>query len=232
VDEATMGRLVTVAVVLGVAVAIWFVGKLIRSRLPEQWRELVGQLIPVLVLAVVVVGLLVVIDPDQADTLLQSVISSVPKVMVALIVIIIARALGRIVGLFAETALRGVSSALAGRARLLSSSVIFGIGIVIAMQQIGISTDIILVLVAALAFGTAGTVALGVGLGSVPVARQVAAGRHVQNRYEPGDRVRVGDVEGRIVEIGLAKTRIEIADGRSIDVPNLDILSVTVSVDT
>ncbi len=229
-DDALTSRIVTVGVAVGVAVVIWIVGRVLRSRLPERWRELVARLVPVLILAVLVVGALVVIDPDQADQLLESVIDSVPKVMVALIVLIIARALGRIVGLFAETALRSVSAVLAGRVRLLASAVILGIGVVIAMQQIGISTDIILILVAALAFGTALTVALGAGIGAVPVARQIAAGRHVASRYSPGEMVRVGDVEGRITEIGLATTRIEVEDARFIDVPNLEFISGAVSL--
>ncbi len=229
-DDALTSRIVTVAVAVGVAIVIWIVGRVLRSRLPERWRELVARLVPVLVLAVLVVGALVVIDPDQADRLLESVIDSVPKVMVALIVLIIARALGRIVGLFAEAALRSVSAVLAGRARLLASAVILGIGVVIAMQQIGISTDIILILVAALAFGTALTVALGAGIGAVPVARQIAAGRHVASRYTPGELVRIGDVEGRITEIGLATTRIEVEQSRFIDVPNLEFISGAVSL--
>jgi small-conductance mechanosensitive channel len=206
------------------------IGKVV-SRKAGRLSELVGQLVPVLVVAVGVIGVLVVIDPDQAQQLADSVISSVPKVMVAVIVIIVARALGRIVGLFAETALSGVSPSLASRARLVLSSVILGIGVIIALQQIGISTDIILILVAALAFGGALALALGAGLGSVPLAKQVAAGRHVSNRYSPGERVRVGDAEGPIAEIGLASTRIRVGDDRFVDIPNEVFIARAIEVD-
>jgi small-conductance mechanosensitive channel len=197
----------------------------------DRVSELVNQLVPVLVAAIGVIGVLVVIDPDQAEQLSESLIESVPKVMIAVIVLIVARALGRIAGLFAETALRPISASTAGRARLIVSSVIFGIGVIIALQQVGVSTDIILILVAALAFGGALAFALGTGLGSVPLARQVAAGRHVSRRYQPGERVRVGDSEGSITEIGLASTRIQLAEGRFIDVPNLDFIAGAIEVD-
>ncbi len=62
------------------------------------------------------------------------------------------------------------------------------------------------------------------------MARQIAAGRHVASRYSPGEMVRVGDVEGRIVEIGLATTRIEMAEARFMDVPNLEFISGAVSL--
>ena len=229
-DAELQERLITLAVVVGLMLAIWVVGRLVSKR-AGRLSELVGQLIPVLVVAVGVIGALVVIDPDQAQQLADSVMSSVPKVMIAVIVIIVARALGRIVGLFAETALRGVSPSLASRARLVLSSVILGIGVIIALQQIGISTDIILILVAALAFGGALALALGAGLGSVPLAKQVAAGRHVSNRYSPGERVRVGDAEGPIAEIGMASTRIRVGDGRFVDVPNAEFIAGAIEVD-
>lgn len=222
---------VTIGTIIGLVLILWLAGRVLKKRLPERWADLIGQLVPVAIFAIVVVGLLVIIDPDQASSLLASLRNSVPDVMMAVVLVILARALGRIVGMIVEQALRGVSASLAGRARLLASGVITAIGLIMAMQQLGVSTNIILILVAALAFGTALTVALGVGLGSVPIARQIAAGRHVSNRYAPGERVRVGDVEGVIMEIGLATTRIKVTDVRHLDVPNIDFLAEGVAVE-
>jgi small-conductance mechanosensitive channel len=229
-DSELEQRLIALAVVVAAMLAIWLIGRII-SRKAGRFSELVAQLVPVLIAAVGVIGVLVIIDPDQAQQLADSVISSVPKVMIAVIVIIVARALGRIVGLFAETALRGVSPSLASRARLVLSTMILGVGFIIALQQVGVSTDIILVLVAAVAFGGALALALGAGLGSVPLAKQVAAGRHVAKRYRQGERVRVGDVEGPIAEIGLASTRIEVGEGRFVDVPNIEFIDGAIEVD-
>lgn len=230
-DPDLQQRLIALAVVVGLLLVVWLLGRLIAKRFGGRVSELVGQLIPVLLAAIAVIGALVIIDPEQANRLSDSVIGSVPKVMIAVIIVIVARALGRIVGLLAETALRPVSATLAGRARLTLSSLILGVGLIIALQQVGISADIILILVAALAFGGALALALGAGLGSVPLAKQVAAGRHVANRYTPGERVRVGDAEGPIAEIGLASTRIEVAEGRYVDVPNEEFIARAIEVD-
>lgn len=230
-DPELRQRLVALAVVAVVMLVIWLIGRIAARRLGDRFRELIKQLVPVLLVAVGVIGLLVIVDPDQADRLSDSVIGSVPRIMIAVIVVIVARALGRIVGLFAETALRDVSPSLASRARLILSSVILAIGLIIALQQVGVSTDIILILVAALAFGTALALALAAGLGSVPLARQVAAGRHVLRRYEAGEKIRVGDAEGAITDIGLASTRIEVAQGRYVDVPNVEFIAAAIEVD-
>jgi len=230
-DPDLQQRLIALAVVAGLLLVVWLIGRFIAKRFGGRVSELVGQLIPVLLAAIAVIGALVIIDPEQANRLSDSAIGSVPKVMIAVIIVIVARALGRIVGLLAETALRPISATLAGRARLTLSSMILGVGLIIALQQVGVSTDIILILVAALAFGGALALALGAGLGSVPLAKQVAAGRHVANRYNPGERVRVGDAEGSIAEIGLASTRIEVGEGRFVDVPNEEFIARAIEVD-
>ena len=225
-------RIVAAASAVGAALVVWLIGKILKGRVGERWRDLVGQLVPVLIFAILVVGGLLVADPDQTNELAKSVPGSVFKIAIAVVIVVISQALGRIAGLFAETGLGRVSPVLASRARMIVSSMILGIGVVIAMQQVGISADIILILVASLAFGTALTIALGVGLGSVPIARHIAAGRHVHNRYDPGDRIRVGDVDGRIIDIGLSTTRVEVSEGRSVDIPNGEFIAGIVDVRT
>jgi len=64
----------------------------------------------------------------------------------------------------------------------------------------------------------------------VPLARQIAAGRHVQRRYQAGDRIRVGDIEGTISELGLSTTRIEIGGGGFVDAPTADFIAGGVTV--
>ena len=222
--------LITAGSVIVVLAAIWFGWKLARKKLPEKPAGLVDQVLPVLFLAVLVVTALVIVDPDQADLLLESTLRYLPRALVALIVVILARALGKIVGTLIEAALGRMSAVIAARARMAVSSVILGVGIIIALQQIGISTDIILLLVGALAGGAALAGGLAIGLGALPVARNVAAGRHVRDRYAEGQQVRVGEVEGRIVAIGMSTTRLEGMDGGFVEVPNEVFLAGPVTV--
>jgi flagellar biosynthesis protein FliQ len=210
--------------------ALWAAWGIFGRKVPEQVHSIIDQLFPVVVIAGIVVSILVAIDRDQADRLMDATTSFVPVLLVAIIVIILARALGRILGLFVETALRGISPVIASRGRIGVSSLILGIGVIIALQQLGISADIILILVAAVAFGTALALALAVGLGAVPLARQVAAGRHVKDAFEPGQLIRVGEVDGRISVIGLASTRVEAMDGGFVEVPNDEFLGSGVEI--
>ncbi|MDF1597857.1 MAG: mechanosensitive ion channel [Acidimicrobiia bacterium] len=205
--------------------------RILRKRLPNKVADLIDQVLPVLYVAVVVVTALIIIDPDQANTLLDSTLRYLPKALVALIVVIIARALGKITGTLIEAALTRVSPVIAARARMATSSLILAVGVIIALQQIGISTDIILLLVGALCLAGALAAGLAIGLGSVPMAKQVAAGRHVRDRYQEGQTIRVGGSHGRITEIGTATTRLELMDGGHAEVPNALFLDSAVVVD-
>jgi small-conductance mechanosensitive channel len=43
--------------------------------------------------------------------------------------------------------------------------------------------------------------------------------------------VRVGEVEGIVIAVGLSTTRIQVADARHVDVPNAEFLEGAVSVE-
>ena len=222
--------LIIIGSVTAALLIAWGLWKALGRRVPEQIRDLIDQLVPVVVIAGIVVSILVAIDRERADLLVDGVANYVPVLLVAVIVVILARALGRILGLFVETALHSASPIIAARGRIGVSSLVLGVGVIIALQQLGISADIILVLVGAIAFGTALAVAFAVGLGAVPVMRQVAAGRHVKDRFEPGQMIRVGDVEGRLASIGLASSRFEAMDGGFVEVPNAEFLTGNVEI--
>lgn len=225
-----MAQVISIAVIIVVLLVVWWIWKIVAKRLPDQLTDIVDQLFPVVAVAIIVVAILVAIDPDQAETLKDGVIKSIPNILVAIIIVILARALGRILGVFVEAGLARTSPAMAARGRIATSSLILAIGVIIALQQVGISTDIILVLVAAVSFGVALTLALAFGLGAVPIARQVAAGRHVKERHAEGQMVRVGKVEGRVASIGLATTRIEAMDGGFVEIPHAEFLAGNVEV--
>ena len=222
--------LVTAGTVAAIVVVALIARRLIVKRVSEQLGDLVNQLVPVIILTAVVVGILVILDPDQTDKLLDATINFVPKALVAVLVIILTRSAGKILGVFIESAMRRISPLLAKRVSLAVSGVLLGIGVIIALDQLGVSTDIILLLVAALAFGTALAGGLAVGLGSLAISRQVAAGRYVQDRFRPGQLLSVDGVQGRLLSVGLSATHLEAEHGAVFEVPNERFLQGPVKI--
>jgi len=218
---------ITVAAIIIVTLIL---SRVVGSRLSEDLQGLVKQLVPVVIVTAILMGILIIIDPSQANRLLESTFAFIPKAVVATLIIMITRSVGKIVGALAETGLRPVSSVLARRAGFGLSMGILGIGVIIALEQLGVPTNIILILVAALAFGGALAGGLALGLGSLSISKQVASGRYVQDRFEPGQLLRVEGVEGRIVSIGLSNTNLEGRDGTAYRIPNEVFLQGIVTV--
>lgn len=104
---------------------------------------------------------------------------------------------------------------------------VFGI---IAAAEIGIATDVLLILIAVILAAVCGTFTLAFGLGSRDVARSLSAGRYVRHDYRVGQEIAFGDVRGRIARIHSTSTMLDAGDGRSILVPNHLLIDTIVTV--
>ena len=164
-------------------------------------------------------------NPSIGDQLTQGVISFLPQAIAGSLILIGALILARLLGVLVSQILRDSAPVIASSVGKLITVLVTIIGSVLAADQFGVTTNVILLIIgSALA-----AVALAFGLGSQPIARQVAAGRHVDDRFHIGDFVEVGGVSGTITSIGLASTRVA-ADGQSWEVPNERFLDEPVRV--
>jgi small-conductance mechanosensitive channel len=107
---------------------------------------------------------------------------------------------------------------------------VLGIFIIIAAAEIGISTTILLVLIAVLLAALSGTFTLAFGLGSREVARALSAGRYLRHDYRVGQEIAFGDVRGRITRIHSTSTMLDAGEGRSIRVPNHLLIDSIVTI--
>lgn len=91
---------------------------------------------------------------------------------------------------------------------------LFFVGFVVGAEQIGIRSTLLTVMVA-IVFGTAfGGAALAFGLGSGLAASNIISAHYLMKTYRPGQTVRIGTVQGRILEITRTDVVIETAEGQ------------------
>jgi len=107
---------------------------------------------------------------------------------------------------------------------------VLGIFIIIAAAEVGISTTILLVLIAVLLGAVSGTFTLAFGLGSREVARALSAGRYLRHDYRVGQEIAFGEVRGRITRIHSTSTMLDAGEGRSIRVPNHLLIDSIVTI--
>ena len=98
-----------------------------------------------------------------------------------------------------------------------------------AIGQLEIKAELLnyVVVIVLLTIGLASALALG--LASKDVAGQIIAGIYVRELYELGQQVQIGDVEGRIEEMGTVKTILVNEDGEWFYIANRVLLEQKVT---
>jgi small-conductance mechanosensitive channel len=107
---------------------------------------------------------------------------------------------------------------------------ILGVFGILAAEEIGISTSILLVVIAVLLAAVSGTFTLAFGLGSREVARALSAGRYLRHDYSVGQEIAFGDIRGRITRIHSTSTLLDAGEGRAIRVPNHVLIDSVVTI--
>ena len=194
---------------------------------PEVIRTSAGALATLMFSLILIVALVValgMVNQTALDQLSEDVVTFLPKALSAAIVLIVGNILGAIVETGVARSLGHVSPVVRDRVPMLVKVLITGFAVVIAANQLGINTTIILIAVAAIFFTAGLSIALLAGLGGRHVAEQIAAGRAVRRELSIGDTVKIGSTEGEVSAIGSTSTQITSPRAVTL-VPNLELLN-------
>ena len=103
-------------------------------------------------------------------------------------------------------------------------SAIVAIATLLAAEQLGLETYV-LILLAIVVLATAGLVAaLALGQGLALLSGNIAAGRYVQDGTQVGDVISVDGIEGTVEELDYASISVRSEDGHLYRIPNRTLL--------
>jgi hypothetical protein len=188
-----------------------------QAGLPGSLSGLVGTAVRLTIVVIAVFASLTLLGFAFLSDSLNEGIVFIPRLLVALALILI----GVVLGAFARAWLERTSAQLdfpvaLGPVVQVVIIVLFGL---CAAVQAGVAvaplTAIALILLAACAF----TLALAFGLGAREMARSLTSGRYARADFEVGQTIRVGDIRGEIVSIEAAATTLK-AGTETVRVPN------------
>lgn len=86
--------------------------------------------------------------------------------------------------------------------------------VVIGLDQIGIDVTFLIILVSVALGGVLLSVAVAFGLGARDFVGNLIAARQVRGTFEPGCRARLGDIEGRVLDVNATTVVLASAEGR------------------
>lgn len=150
------------------------------------------------------------------STLVSGLARYLPSVLAAILIVVA----GIVMGNLARTAL-ATAAASAGLSygdllgRLTQVAILLVVGVV-AIDQIGIDSTFLMVSMAIVLFSILGGMALGFGLGARSIVGNLLASHYLLQTYRVGQRVRIGELEGRILEINNTAVILDTSQGRAL----------------
>jgi small-conductance mechanosensitive channel len=152
------------------------------------------------------------------SSILARVTAYLPRILAGVIILFIGFWIGEFLrGVTRRTAAgAGLANAeLLGRSAQVLAVIIMTI---VAIDQIGISSTMLVTTLATVFAATFGAAGLAFGLGARQAVSNIIASHYVQEAYRVGDFIKIGDLEGRIVEIRSTSVMLESA-GSQVLVP-------------
>jgi len=137
-----------------------------------------------------------------------------PNILIAVVVVFLGIIGGRLLRDIITTATGTVALIYGNVLGRLAQYGIILITVMIAVEQVGINvgilTGVIDIILAAILFGAA----LAFGLGARTSVSNILASYYVQHRYREGQTLKIGDIQGRIIQITSTAVIIETTDGQ------------------
>ena len=151
-------------------------------------------------------------------TWMQQVFAYLPLAASGLLIVLVGFAVS---SLARDLVLSAADSAELSNGNLLARTtqfIILFIAIILGIDQIGIDILFLSVFAGIILATMLGGIALAFGLGACTHVSNIIAVNQLRQLYQPGDRIRIGDIEGRLLEITISRVHIE-TDSGSVSVP-------------
>jgi small-conductance mechanosensitive channel len=200
-----------------------------QAGLVSSASDLLARLVYWLVLLVFLLAATESLGLVGVVEILRGFVNYLPRVLAATVILILGSLLARLV----SDAVRALS-VQAG----LDSGPVMGqavryvlliFAILLALEQLGIETNLLTIAASAIIGALAIALALAFGLGSRDLARNIMAGYHARDSFLPGQRLTFAGRTGRLVLIGTVKFILETEAGL-VSLPNITLIEEEVTV--
>jgi hypothetical protein len=185
-----------------------------RTALGPGFVTLLSRVIYWIILTLFIAAAVERMELAIAATLVSALAAFLPRVLVALVIVFGAVIAGHLVRQAVDRAAMATGLAQAGLlARAAQAALVF-LGVVTAADELGIQSTLLTVVVATVVGSVLGGATLAFGLGSRVAVSNIIAMYYLLKTYRVGQVIRIGEVEGEIVEVTPTGVFIASPDGR------------------
>lgn len=243
ISTQVMQYLPRIAVAVLVLILGWLVARLFRflimraiKRLDLIWQKfisrrgleqlqprhpparIVGELVFWLLILIFATLAAEILGLGIVGTWLQELVSFLPLAAASILIVLVGFVMS---SLARDLVASAASTAGFTRSDLLARTVqaiILFTAIVIGVGQVGIDVAFLTTIIGIVLAAVLGGLALAFGIGARTHVSNIIAANQLRSIYQVGDKVRVGEIEGRILDITVSRLIIETESG-SADVP-------------
>lgn len=147
-----------------------------------------------------------------------------PKLLGALLVVIIGLSAAHLVRTAIETASLGMQLEYGKALGTLVHTIMVIVIISLAIGQLEIETALLNQVISIILLAIAAAVALSLGMGTRVISSNIIAGLYARDLFQPGDRIRLDELSGIVIEVSTTNTVIELDDGSTFSIPNQALL--------
>lgn len=236
-DWIAVGVVIAGGLLIGIVLSRVVVVTLGKPNRPQPVQDSARPLSSLALSFGLVAGLIValgIIQPDAVVQLRTDAIGFIPKVLTAVIIVIVANVISAFISAALGTALARAPIHIQRQVVAVARGLILVMAVLLAVGTLGVDTTVVNLGVAAVFFAVAASFTLLVGMGGREVASEVASTRAIRRLVSVGDVIAVGfgddEVRGKILAVH--PTALEVDDdGEIVLVPSSRLLSETMHVE-
>lgn len=193
--------------------------KTIRARVQQSplytgLPRLGGQLVFWLIMLFFLAAAIEALGLTAVSSIVGYATAYVPRILAAVGIIFVGFWLGELARAFS---VRAAASANLSQGEVLGQIVrvvVLTLAAILAVEHLGIDSSVLNTVAVTIVAATLGAAALAFGLGARETVSNIIGSHYVRKNFRPGDRVRIGDVEGTVVEIDNTLVTLESESGR------------------
>jgi hypothetical protein len=150
-------------------------------------------------------------------------IGFLPNVIAAVLLLLLGLLLARFIRNVVSSGAAAADVKAATRLGALAETAVAIVASAVALEQLGIETSVVVMVVASLLGTLVLTLGIGLALGAQPVVTQILAGHFLRQSLSPGGAVEVAGHRGVVERVGAVDTLLR-NEGRAWSIPNQRLL--------
>lgn len=190
-------------------------GRLSTIRVSANAASLVGTAVFSLVMFIFITAAANAAELTIFSVWLESIVAYLPNLLGGALIIFV----GYLLSIAARDMVTTLLSSLSVRQSDLIGAaaqwVTLLTAIIVGIEQIGIDVTFLIIVIAVIVGAIVGGLALAFGLGAKPLATNLMGAHYMRQQFGIGQKLRIGDTEGQILEFTPTGVVLETADGVS-----------------